>query len=188
MGETLGRMTIRLTIVSMLAAALLGAGARGATAETWTAPGFYTITADGWTRTEDSSPTDASFVCQRCEQKVIITLKYSRRNEPEINEAFKAYFSSDEQRRAFARKYLDGWARSGATYELQGTGLAPLDDLQALQFTARVTLGKTTIDMTHYLAIHKARSLSIAVMATGLMTAQARTAVDGFFAGLKLQK
>jgi hypothetical protein len=184
-------MIIRSVAVWLLAAALFCATALSASAETWTSPGVYSITADGWTRSS-ASANDATFDCQRCGQRLFITIGYGPPNKPETgwttNEGFIASVGGDQRRREFAKIYLDNWAQRGARYELLQVGLGPLDTLHALQFSARLTLNGHLIYMTHFQAVHKGRFLDINVMASGAMTAQSGAAVNRFFDNLKLLK
>jgi hypothetical protein len=164
-----------------------------ANGETFSSPGYYTVTSDGWVRS--GSPIAFTYRCTSCKEQVEIKIEYG----PPLgdiapwktNEEFMASISTASARRQFAEDLMQALLRNDSRMkvELKHIGLGEVGGLQVLLIASEVTMGSSVVLDTSLIAVHKSRIMRCAVqLPAGTLSPDDEKAVDAFIDGIAFEK
>ena len=164
-------------------------------AETFSSPGFYLVTVDGWTRTV----TQDGFIyrCISCVDQVEIEIlreplrsPLSRRAAWRTTDEFIAAVDTPEKQRAFAEEWLKP-PRPNAPYrfELHHVELTEIGGLKMLVIASKFVQGHTVMPDISMISVHTGRLMRLRLHTlTGALTAEGNEIVDAFLGALVFEK
>jgi len=162
-----------------------------ARAETFSSPGLYSVTVDGWTR----APTADGFAyrCASCIDQLeieIVHLPLSPQAAWHTTDDFIAALDTKEKQKAFAENYLRP-TRPDAPYklELYHVALAEIGGIGMLVISSKFIMDQVTIPDITMLTVHKGQFIRLRIHTkSGALGAEANTLLEAFLKGLSFEK